>query len=165
MKYLLIIFLVSCYSNDFAQAKDTTLPYLFIPKTVLKIDASSFPFGLDEEYKSAEASSSKLNCKIFKVFYHSSTIFDEIQIVLIDSSRFFCYFIGCMSRFYSCGYYHIKNDSMLLLQPARKVAKQIKGMISPLIKNDVKYNEINDTLFRFKNDMLSLVKKDDETNN
>ncbi|HWB25413.1 MAG TPA: hypothetical protein VG738_08025 [Chitinophagaceae bacterium] len=105
MKKILLLAFLATGIQVFAQSKKNDTTYMLSANWRLKFKTLPFPFYRDSVFEIKPDSTKQLHYNVLKVFYHSSTIFDESQIILVDSSRLFCYVIRCMEQFYSAGYY------------------------------------------------------------
>jgi hypothetical protein len=113
----------------------------------------------DDGYNPIPQAQSMLNCKVSKVFHQNVSIWYSSQVILIDSTRFFCYFLGCLNRSYAAGYYKWDGDTLKFSTNA-KVARKIKSTIDDSLKGRLKYEAPSDAMLQMKDGKLYWVRKE-----
>ena len=85
------------------------------------------PF-LSGDYTKILHSHTTLKTKFLGIYHRSGTIWDGSEIILIDSVKFFCYYISDIERFCAAGYYR-KEADQFVFDTDRKLYKKLKRSI------------------------------------
>jgi len=129
MKRFFAILFSLCALHVAAQKQDSIWildPALF--KTKVKKFNFQVQSYLSGDYIKAFHSHTTTKMQPLGVYYCSNTIWDESEIILIDSTKFFCYYVSDIEKFCSAGYYK-KEADLYVFHADEKLYKGLRHSI------------------------------------
>jgi hypothetical protein len=100
---------VTAQSRDTFYISDPSLSHSKIKKLDFN-KLSAVSSYLPGDYNKVSSSHTTIKISPLGIYFSSSSMWDESEIILIDSAKFFCYYVSDIAGFASAGYYKMLGD-------------------------------------------------------